>query len=132
MVNVKDSLGKFGSLGAILTAALCPVCFPKLALLGALFGLGALAKYETVFFFASQALVLAMLVANVLSYRRLKNKALLSLVVVSTLLFFAALYIFASEVLSYIALAGLAVSSIWLVIESRRCPACEITPAERR
>jgi hypothetical protein len=62
---MKDSVGKFGSLGAVLAAIFCPVCFPKLALLGVFFGLGALAKYEIVFFYATQAFVLLMLSANI-------------------------------------------------------------------
>ena len=123
---MKDSVGKFGSWGSILTAALCPVCFPKLALLGAFLGLGALAKYETIFFFAAQFFVLAMLVANVVSYQRYKNKSLLMLVVISTILFFISLYVYVSEVLSYIALSGLIIASVWLIIESRRCSACEV------
>jgi mercuric ion transport protein len=122
---MKDSAGKFGSLGAIVTAALCPICFPKLALLGAFFGLGALAKYETIFFYASQVFVLVMLVAGIISFKRYKNKALLILVVLSVVLFFTSLYIFASEILSYVALAGLVAASIWSVLESRRCSACE-------
>ena len=118
---MKDSVGKFGSLGAILTAALCPVCFPKLALLGAFIGLGVLAKYETVFFFAAQFFVLAMLVASIINYQRYKNRALLVLVVTSALLFMASLYIYVSEIVSYASLAGLFFASIWTVFESRRC-----------
>lgn len=124
---MKDSAGKFGSLGAVVAAIFCPICFPKLALLGVFFGLGALAKYEIIFFYAAQAFVLLMLVANVISYKRYKNKALLLLVVVSVLLFFVSLYVFVSEILSYVALAGLVVASIWSIFESRRCPASEVS-----
>lgn len=128
---MKNSFGKLGSIGAILTAALCPVCFPKLALLGALLGLDALAKYEAVFFYASQAFVLAMLVANIIGYRRYQKLSLLLLVVVSVLLFFGSLYIYHSESVSYIAFAGLIVASLWLVIESRRCAVCESVSVEK-
>jgi hypothetical protein len=34
---------KFGSIGAIIAAAACPICFPKLALIGSAVGLGVLA-----------------------------------------------------------------------------------------
>src|SRR5216117_287385 len=44
---MKIHLEKIGSLGAVIAAAACPICFPKLALLGALFGLGALGAYES-------------------------------------------------------------------------------------
>jgi mercuric ion transport protein len=126
MPAMKDSAGKFGSFGAVVTAILCPICFPKLALLGTFFGLGALVKYEIVFFYASQAFVLLMLVANIISYKRYKNKSLLSLVVFSVVLFFISLYVYVSEYLSYVALAGLVTASIWSVFESRRCSACEV------
>ena len=39
-------LENYGSFGAIAAAAICPICFPKLALLGAFFGLGALANQK--------------------------------------------------------------------------------------
>jgi len=127
---MKDGVGKFGSLGAILTAALCPVCFPKLALLGTFLGLGVLSKYETVFFFAAQFFVLAMLVAGIINYRRYKNRMLLILVVISVLLFMGSLYIYVNEIISYVALTGLVIASIWTVFESRRCASCEV-PGER-
>ena len=123
---MRDSAGKFGSLGAVLAAIFCPICFPKLALLGVFFGLGALAKYEIVFFYAAQAFVLLMLVANIISYKRYKNKTLLLLVLVSVLMFFISLYVFVSEILSYVALTGLVVASVWSVFESRRCSSCEV------
>jgi hypothetical protein len=112
-------------LGAVLAAIFCPICFPKLALLGVFFGLGALAKYEIVFFYASQAFVLMMLIATIMSYQRYKNKALLLVVIVSVLLFFISLYVFVSEILSYVALTGLVMASVWTVFESRRCSSCE-------
>ena len=124
---MKDSAGRFGSLGAVVTAIFCPICFPKLALVGTFLGLGALAQYEIVFFYAAQLFVLLMLAANIISYKRFKNKMLLMLVVLSVLLFFISLYIFVSEILSYVALAGLVVASIWSVFESRRCSACEVS-----
>jgi mercuric ion transport protein len=128
---MKDSAGKFGSLGAVITAIFCPICFPKLALLGSFLGLGALVKYEIVFFYATQIFVLLMLVANIISYKRYKNKALLLLVVVSVLLFFISLYVFVSEILSYVTLVGLVVASTWLVFESKRCSTCEVPAAKQ-
>jgi hypothetical protein len=37
---------KVGSIGAIIAALACPICFPKLALVGLAVGLGVLAPYE--------------------------------------------------------------------------------------
>jgi hypothetical protein len=54
---MKTYLEKIGSFGGIIAAAACPVCFPKLALIGALFGLGALGAYESQLFVAAQVLI---------------------------------------------------------------------------
>ena len=121
---MKDKLGRFGSFGSLLAAAACPVCFPKLALLGALFGFGALAKYEVIFFYALQVLIVAMLVSHVIAFKRGGDKGLLILVSVSTILFFVSLYVLVSEYLSYLALAGLVASSVWLMMAPRRSGDC--------
>lgn len=121
---MKNKLGRFGSFGSILAAAACPVCFPKLALLGALFGFGALAQYEVIFFYALQVLVAAMWVSHVIAFKRGGDVRLLVLVSISALLFFVSLYLLGSEFLSYAALAGLMASSVWLMFERRRVGDC--------
>ena len=102
---------KLGSIGAVLTAAACPVCFPKLALLGALFGLGALGAYESQFFIAAQALIVVALVGHVLSYFGHRNRWLLGAAILSGAAVFAGLYLLESEVMIYAGLAGLVVTS---------------------
>jgi len=102
---------KLGSVGAVITAAACPVCFPKLALLGALFGLGALGAYESQFFIAAQALIAVALVGHVLSYFRHRNGWLLGAAILSGAAIFAGLYLLGSEVMIYAGLAGLVVAS---------------------
>lgn len=121
---MKIKLEQFGSFGAIVAAAVCPICFPKLALLGALIGFGALAKYEAVFFYGAQILVLIALVGHVISYKNVQNRILLALAIISTVLFFTSLYGFVSEILSYVALTGLVVATIWMIVENRRCAKC--------
>lgn len=115
---------KFGSFGAIAAAAACPICFPKLALIGAFFGLGALAKYETFFFYGAHILIVMALIGHTISYKKVKNRGLLALAIISAALFFISLYVLVSEILSYLALGGLVVATIWMVIESRRCKKC--------
>ena len=122
---MQNKLEKFGSFGAIFAAAACPICFPKLALLGALFGLGALAPYETAFFFGSQILVVLAVVGHVISYKKHQNRKLLSLAVISAILLFVSLYAYVSEILSYLAFGGLIIATIWLILENRRCSICE-------
>ncbi len=65
---MKTHLEKIGSLGAVIAAAACPVCFPKLALIGALFGLGALGAYESQLFIAAQILVVVAVLGHALAY----------------------------------------------------------------
>jgi len=102
-----------GPAGAIVAAAACPVCFPKLAAIGALFGLGVLAPFETYFLWGAQFLVLLTLGIQVLAYRRHRNRKLLSAVAAPTVLFFLALYAMPSEILAYVALAGIAAATAW-------------------
>lgn len=117
---MRIKLENYGSFGAIVAAAACPICFPKLALIGAYLGLGALAKYEVFFFYGAQILILIALIGHAISYRRVKNTALLALAICSAALFFVSLYAVVSEMLSYLALAGLVIAMIWMAVESRR------------
>ena len=121
---MKNKLEKFGSFGAIIAAMACPICFPKLALVGALIGMGALAPYETAFFFGAQILVVLTVVGHVLSFKKHQNRKLLSLAIISAILLFISLYAFVSEFLSYLAFSGLIISTIWLIYENRRCSNC--------
>lgn len=120
-------LENYGSFGAIVAAAACPICFPKLALLGAFFGLGALAKFETFFFYSAHILIVLALIGHVISYQKVPNRILLGLAIISAALFFIALYVFVSEILAYISLAGLAAATIWMIVERRRCDRCVIS-----
>jgi len=121
---MRNILEKFGAFGTVLTAAACPICFPKLALIGAVFGLGALTQYETIFFFTAQALFVFALIGHVISYGKVRNKVILLLAVTSTMLFFLSLYLFSSELFSYISMVGMVSATLWMIIENRKCPAC--------
>jgi len=95
----------------VLAAAACPVCFPKLALLGALFGLSALGAYEWQLLIAAQALVVLALTGHALSYFRHRNGWLLGAAILSGAAVFAGLYVLASEAMMYAGFAGLVVTS---------------------
>lgn len=118
---MRSKLEKVGSFGAIVAAAACPICFPKLALIGSLFGFGVLAKYEIVFFYMAQILIIIALVGHIITYKRLQNLTLLILAFISAILFFGSLYVFTSEILSYFALTGMIAAMAWMIIEDRRC-----------
>ena len=124
---IKEKLEKFGSFGSVLAAAACPVCFPKLALLGTLFGFGALAKYEVIFFYGAQFLVILAVAGHVMSYKTSRNWKILSLALVSAVSLFVSLYVAGSEILSYLAFAGLVVATLWQVYENRQCEKCLAT-----
>ena len=108
---MKPWLEKLGSTGAVIAAAACPVCFPKLALLGALFGLGALGAYESQLFIAAQALVVVALVGHVLSYLRHRNGWLLAGAIAGGAAVFAGLYWTGTEALIYAGFGGLIIAS---------------------
>src|SRR2546427_12951331 len=88
---MRARLEKFGSIGAVVAAAACPVCFPKLALLGALIGLGALGAYESQLFIAAQSLIVLAVAVHLLSYLRRRNRWLLGSGIVSGPALFAGL-----------------------------------------
>ena len=116
---------KVGSIGAIIAALACPICFPKLALVGIAVGLGILAPYEGYMAKGVQVLFVVALIGQIGAYRQHHNRWLLSLSALATVLLFSGYYIVPSSLLLQLSLLGLAVSSIWLVVEQRRCAKCE-------
>ena len=115
---------KFGTVGVVLAAAACPLCFPKIALVGAAVGLGSLAPLEGYTVIAVQLLFVLALVGHFLAFPRHRNRWLLALAVAATLLLFIAYYLFSSSVLLQVSVAGLVGASAWLAIELRRCARC--------
>jgi hypothetical protein len=125
---LKPWLDKAGSIGAVVAAAACPVCFPKLALLGALFGLGALGAYESQIFLATQILVVVAMLGHVLSYLRHRNAWLLAAAIAGGAAVFAGLYWAGSEALIYAGFAGLIIASapgLWNRPRKPRMPILE-------
>ena len=92
-------------------------------------GLGALAKYEVFFFYGAQILVVIALIGHMISYLKVKNRALLALAVISATLFFVSFYVIASELLAYLALSGLVIAMIWMAVESRQRSGCTTSAA---
>ena len=109
---MKTQLEKIGSIGAVAAAAACPICFPKLAVIGAFFGLGALSAFEYQFLIAAQALVALALAGHVFAYFRHRNSWLLASALLSGMAVFAGLYVAGSELLVYAGLTGLVAASM--------------------
>jgi MerC mercury resistance protein len=123
-------LGRLGSAGALAAAAACPVCFPKLALIGAFFGLGALAAYEAEIIVAMQALVALATLGHVAAFRRARKRLRLGLALAGAVAVFAAFYVIGSEWLVYVGLGLLVAASFTDALSNPRrrsvltCPQC--------
>lgn len=83
---------KICSLGAILAAASCPVCFPLLAAAGSAIGLGVLHTYEGKILIIFQILILGALIGLFLSFRRHRKALPLVVGILSALLILYAFY----------------------------------------
>lgn len=108
---MKTHLEKLGSFGSIVAAAACPICFPKLALIGAFFGMGGLGAYEWQFLIASQLLVGVAVAGNVLAYLRHRKLWILLVALFGGATFFAGLYVVGSEAVVYAGFAALVAGS---------------------
>jgi hypothetical protein len=140
---MKAWIEKASSVGAVVAAAAYPVCFPKLALLGALFGLGAFGAYESQLFLAAQALVVIAVIGHALSYLRHRNAWLLAGAIAGAAAVFVGLYWAGSEALVYAGFAGLVAASASefrsryrkpatpLLESTITCPRCGAQRAER-
>ena len=121
---MKFQLEKLGTSGAVLTAFLCPICFPKLALIGAFLGLGVLAPYETWFVTASQIFLVVAGLGHFLIYRRHRNKWVPALATAGVLLVLGSLWFYYVEAWVYLGLFAVVAATVWSVFEMRRCVAC--------
>lgn len=125
---MKSHLDKVGSFGAIIAAAACPICFPKLALLGALLGLGGLSAYEWQFLIAAQVLVGIAMLGHVLAYLRQRKRWVLALALSGGAAFFSGLYVVGSEAVVYAGFAALvAASTVELWDRARKVIAGKVT-----
>src|SRR5258708_2564138 len=97
-------LDKVGSFGSVITAAACPACFPFLASLGTMVGLGALSAYEGQIFLATKILVALAMVGHILAYRSHRSLTLVILGVGGGGLFFVGMYLVGIEAVIYLGL----------------------------
>jgi len=132
--EMRQHLDKLGSIGSVVAAAACPICFPKLALLGGLLGLGAFSAYEAQLFMAAQLLVVVSVTGQALAYRRHRNVWPFAAALAGGAAVFIGLYVFQSEWLAYAGFAGLVAASgtdLWSRLRRRSartsvitCPKC--------
>jgi mercuric ion transport protein len=115
---------KTATVGALLTAAACPACFPMLAVVGTALGLGIFRAFEGWVFIVFQTLVVLALVGTVLSF--LRHRRLIPLIVglSGPLLIFLALYFGFNQFLLYLGLFGLIAASVLNFLANRQCTRC--------
>lgn len=121
-------LEKLGTFGAVLAAILCPICFPKLAIIGAALGLGVLAPIEGWFAIASQVLLVLAFVGHALIYRRHRNRWIPALALFGTTLVLGSLWFHYVEALVYLGLLAGVAATVWSVVALRRCDTCATEP----
>jgi mercuric ion transport protein len=121
-------LERFGTVGAVVAAAACPICFPKIALVGAAVGLGTFFPFEGYIFVAVQGLFVIAFIGQVLGYRRHRKRSLLAFSAFTTLLLFVGYYLVPSSTLLQLSLAGLLIASVWQAVELTRCARCAADP----
>jgi mercuric ion transport protein len=124
---IRERLEKMGTVGALVAALACPICFPKLALIGGLLGLGFLAPYEEYIAYGVQALFVVALAGHLYAYRRHGRRYVPVLAALATAMLFIGFWAFGSTILMLAAIALLAFASVLQVVESRRCATCEAT-----
>jgi mercuric ion transport protein len=105
-------LDKLGSFGSIITASACPACFPQLAALGTLVGLGALSSYEGQIFLATKILVALAIFGHVLAYFTHRLVWLVVLGAGGGILFFLGMYVLGSEAVVYLGFVAMFVASV--------------------
>ena len=108
---MKLPLERLGTVGALLAAIVCPICFPKLALIGAALGLGALAPFEGWFAAAAQVFLVLAVMGHLVAYRRHRNPWVLLLAGVGAALVLGALWVKYIEV--YLGLLAVVVATVW-------------------
>ena len=118
---------KVGSIGAVIGALACPICFPKIAIIGSAIGLGVLTPFEGYVAKGVQVLYLLAFIGQLIAFRQHGNRWLLGLSVLTTVLLFSGYYLVPSSLLLQVSLCGLVISSVWLVVEQRRCAEREAT-----
>ena len=121
---------KAGVVGSIVSAAACPACFPALASLGAVMGLGVFAAYEGLLMTRLLPLFAAVaLVANALGWLRPRQWHRSLLGVIGPAIVLAALWVFPGEewfaTLLYTGLVCMVGVSLWDLVSAtnKRCAA---------
>lgn len=106
-------IDRVGSLGTLIAAMACPVCWPVLATLGSSLGLGIFAPWEGIISnFVFPPFVVIAVLGIFLSFRSHKKRLPLVLGIVSGSLILFGFYVIWQPTLVYIGIFGLLISSV--------------------
>jgi mercuric ion transport protein len=119
-------IDKIGSVGSLLAAAACPVCFPMWAVVGSAVGLGVLSRFEGKVFLVFQSLVAVAVLGSVIAYFNHRKMLPLLARIISPALIFFGLYVFFHPVIVYSGLFGLAAGSVMNFIANHHCKKCAL------
>ncbi len=125
-MRIHGVIEKIGSIGAFLAASACPVCFPMLAVVGSIVGLGILKPFEGIVFILFQFFVFLALIGNILSFMNHRNVLALLIGIAGPVLILFALYVKFINAVLYVGLFGLLASLVANFIANRRCKSCEL------
>jgi hypothetical protein len=117
-------LDKFGAVGALLAAAAAPCCFPLLAAVGAVLGLGALQSWRGYMDYAIQGFAGISVLGGVFAFRQHRQVWPLGVALASAAAVFSAFYVSHQVALIYGGLAGLAVAAVGNSLATRRASVC--------
>ncbi len=115
---------KIGSVGAVLAALSCPVCFPMLAVAGTALGLEIFRPFEGWIFILFQILLVIAMLGNLISFARHRRVFPLIIGLASPLLIFVAFYVRFNQLLLYLGLFGVAAASVLNFFANRQCVRC--------
>lgn len=109
----------------MVAAILCPICFPKLALIGAALGLGVLAPYEGWFAAAAQVFLVVALAGHWVAFRRHRDRRVLALAALGVAIVLGSLWLHYVEGLVYLGLAAVVGATVRSTFAMRSCASCE-------
>ena len=106
-------IDKLGVLGAILTALASPCCFPLLAGIGGVLGLGSIPFMRAHSGIWIQGMTVLTILGQIAAHRRHRHRGPLSISVFSGLLVFYAYHANYQADFIYLALIGLTIAAVW-------------------
>lgn len=143
-MKIVSNLDKIGSVGAVVTAAMTPCCFPLLGAIWTSLGFRAMERFAPQLQYIVQIFVVLAWIGALIVYKAQRSIFPFILATAGTALCFVHYYFYFSETLIYLAFAALVASGIWNTVISTKktsmkpilestitCPHCGYQKTER-